>query len=265
MGNGKKLNKKVRRAPAIYYTPDTKTRRESNFNWGAFWTIFKLAVPSLTLIYVFYYSPVFKLKEVVVSGNEFLAKEELLSLVPSGMNIFKLSTTELEYELQRKLPIIQEVRIYKGIPNALKVVVSEYKGAAIWQSGEKYYLISQTGIVFRDITSNLEEYVSLPRVVDRQALEVKISEKIVSTNFITFIEKISQGLKTETNLDPDYFAVDETTVDVSLYTKNALYIKLDSLRSPDKQLSDLKLAIIERRPEITEYIDLRISGWAYYK
>jgi hypothetical protein len=37
------------------------------------------------------------------------------------------------------------------------------------------------------------------------------------------------------------------------------------MRSSGKQLENLKKVLVEKRPDIKEYIDLRIDGWAYYK
>lgn len=260
-GRGRKRN---RRAPSIYYSPE-RAESGNKVNWHLFWLFFKLAAPLVAAAYIIYLSPVFKVKEVVISGNEYVTNGDVLISAPLGSNIFKLKTVEVENNIKSRLPAIKEVKVYKGIPNALKIVVEEHKGALTWQSGINYYLVSESGIVYRDITSDLTTYVDYPKVNDNRSLPVKISSRIVSRTFIEFVQRIHSQVKTEANLDPDYFVIDETTVDVVLLTKNGLHIKFDSLRSADKQLSDLKLVLMEKRQEISEYIDLRVNGWAYYK
>lgn len=266
-GNGRGKTPRLRRAPAIYYSSDKNAARarKADFNWPLFWVIFKLTLPIIIVIYVIYFSPVFKLKEIIVSGNEFIAKEDVISSIPLGINVLRIKNDDLEKDIKDRLPVISQVKVYKGIPNAIKIVVEEHKGVLVWQSGINYYLVSQDGTVFSDITADIASFASYPRVSDTRNLAVKISTRIVSPTFIEFVQKMYIDLKDRTNLDPDYFAIDDTTVDINMYTKNGLYIKLDSLRSADKQLNDLKLVLLDKKPEVKEYVDLRVSGWAYYK
>lgn len=264
LGSGK--NKKiVRKAPSLYYRPNVRIEKKNTFDWRFFWYFAKIILPILAIIYVFYWSPIFKIKEILVSGNSYVSTDRIISAVPQSANIFALDTDRLSDSIQGKIPEIDEIKIYKGIPDALKIIVTENQGALVWQSGINYYLISKSGVAFKDITADMASYAAIPKVVDTKAIPVTIPHKIVSQDFVAFVGQIYSNIKEEDNLDPDYFSIAETTVDVNLVTKNGLYLKFDSLRSASKQLDNLKLVLMEKRAEIAEYVDLRVSGWAYYK
>lgn len=263
-GSGK-YRKKIRRAPSLYYRPSKKPEKTTRINWKLFWFFVKTFCPLLVIAYVLFISSTFRIKDVIVSGNEFVTSEKIINAIPNNSNILTMKSTTIEDQIKEQIPEIKQIKIYKGIPDAIKVIVIEYKGALIWQSGINYYLVSDNGIVFRDITNNIADYASLPKVNDLRSLPVKISNRMVSTDFVDFAKYIYGSVKEVDNLDPDYFTIDETTVDMNLITKNNMYIKFDTLRSSEKQLNDLKLVLMEKKSEVTEYIDLRVSGWAYFK
>ena len=103
------------------------------------------------------------------------------------------------------------------------------------------------------------------RVSDQKNLEVKIGDQIVSSSFISFAKNISDKFFEYTNIKISGFQVPETTFDLYVYTEAGFYVKFDTTRSADRQLSDLKNIIITYRDSIHEYVDVRINGWAYYK
>jgi hypothetical protein len=214
------------------------------------------------LVYFVLFSPRFYIQDVLVEGSSLVSKDQIIAEVPRG-NIFRLNVTALKSKLVRDFPEIREVEVFRGIPNALKIVINERDGKIVWQSGENKYLVSSQGEVTRQVVG--AEGDKLPIVVDKKGLSVKPGQLLASPNLIAFVVNIQSGLFDAVNIKPDHFEVTETTFDLNLYTDAGFYIKLNSLRSSKKQLDNLKLVMVERRPEIHEYVDLRIDGWAYYK
>jgi len=214
------------------------------------------------LIYFVFYSQRFYIKDVFIEGNNILSKDIILNEV-SRANIFRLNVAALRAKLINRFPEIREVEIYRGIPNALKIVVNERDGRIVWQTEDRKYLVSSQGEVMRQIVAG--EGDNLPVVLDKKNLPIKTGEGLVSPNLIAFIVNIDAGLLSDVNLKPNHFEVNETTFDLNLYTDAGFYIKLNSLRSSKKQLDNLKLVMVEKRPDIHEYVDVRIDGWAYYK
>jgi cell division septal protein FtsQ len=215
--------------------------------------------------YLAFFSSVFEVKDVIIEGNELLSQAQIADAVPRGENIFLLDTDNLKSQIKEQVPEIKDMEIYRGIPNALKVVVLENDKAMIWESQGRKYLVNSQGVAYMDVTEIAGQFADLPRVVDSDNLVVKLNKRIVMPSFVAFIKNVSSNIKSGVNLEPDYFEVVETTVDVRLHTKSNYYVKFDTMRSSTKQLDDLKRVLVGKAPTINEYVDLRIPGWAYYK
>ena len=265
MRHRSKIKRTSFRQPTIYY----RKPKKKNVDFGKIKIYFsKVAFVIyifLALIYLIFFSSYFKIKEVIIDGTEISNKNEIASSVLLGHNILFTKNINMENDILSKFPEIKEVQIYKGIPNAIKVVVLEYDKSLVWQIGEKYYLVSSRGIVYKEITDKIADYTSLPRVLDKRNVAVSERQHILSPNFVSFTMNIIKDFKEYTNLEPDYFWVDETTMDLVLQTKEVIYVKFDTMRSSKKQLTNLKNVLISKRAEINEYVDVRIDGWAYIK
>lgn len=250
------------KSPKIYSAPKNRDKRNFKFTPLLFKIILACLVV-ISLIYYFLFSSQFKIKTVIVEGNNLLKTEDLISSLPKDQNVFLFSISKNEKYLTKKFPEIKQVEIYKGIPDALKIVIVEREGKVVWQTGTERYLISSQGEVAKKLLPDEES--KLPLIVDTKALPVDLGLPLVSPNFIAFITNIDTNLFNEVNIKPVNYEVAETTFDVNLITDAGFYVKLNSLRSSKKQLDNLKQVLMAKRPEIREYIDLRIDGWAYYK
>ncbi|MFA7253296.1 MAG: FtsQ-type POTRA domain-containing protein [Patescibacteria group bacterium] len=221
-----------------------------------------IAASCLVLIYSIFFSSKFKISEVIVEGSHLVPASDIEQVVPRGSNIFFLKNNTIERDILKKFPEIQAVQIYRGIPDALKVVIVERDGKLLWQTAERKYLVSSEGEVMRETADNQG---NLPLVIDKSALAVETGDRIVSSNFVAFVTHIFEGLEPTLNIKPLNFEITETTFDVNLHTDTGFYIKFNSLRSSKKQLENAKLVLVQKRPDIHEYIDIRVDGWAYYK
>lgn len=261
-GGNKKLSNF--RNPKIYsYTPK-KERGLPKLPSALYRIIFFVLLLAVAL-YLIFFSSFFRVKEVIVEGNELVGRDEIINAIPTGDNIFRINIEDLKSEVKEKVPEIKDMEIYRGIPDAIKVVVLENDKAIIWESQGKKYLVNSQGVAYMDVTDIADQFSDLPRVVDSNNLAVKTNKRIVMPSFAAFVLNVNSSLGRLVNVEPDYFEVVETTVDVRLHTKSNYYIKFDTLRSSTKQLDDLKKVLVEKSPLITEYIDLRVPGWAYYK
>lgn len=250
------------RSPKIFN--DSRKNDKPKFKLSSinFRLIFGIATV-VSLVYYFFFSPQFKIKDIIVEGASVVNKSEVVAALPQGENIFLFNSEKNKDILLDKFPEIKQVEIYRGIPDALKIVVLEREGKILWASGSDKYLISVDGDVAKKLTET--DNFNLPLVSDTKNLPVKTGSPLVSPNFVAFITNIYSTFYQETNIKPQNFEVTETTFDVNLKTEAGFYVKLNSLRSSQKQLDNLKLVLAEKRQDIHEYVDLRIDGWAYYK
>ena len=250
------------RSPSIYDRTPKKNNFEFKFSKG----LIKLIVYALIfsgLLYFFFFSAKFQVKDIFVEGNNLLTRDEVLSAFHPNQNIFLFDAKRTKDALVGKFPEIESLEIYRGIPNALKIVLLEREGKIVWQSGEEKYLLSSQGEVARKIVG--DEGKGMPIVIDKKGLPVSLGNTLVSSNFIAFILNLNSNFYKEVNINPINFEINETTFDVNLSTDAGFYIKFNSLRSSKKQIDSLKKVLVDKRQDIHEYIDLRIDGWAYYK
>jgi cell division septal protein FtsQ len=166
-------------------------------------------------------------------------------------------------EIIKNNPEIANVEIYRGLPDAIKIVVLEHDGKLVWQSGDSSYLISSQGYVAKKIEAG--ESFDFPKIVDKKSIPVELGSSIISPSFVAFVTNIYSQFYSVTNIKPTNFEIDQTTFDINLYTEAGFYVKFNSLRSSAKQLDNLKQVLVAKRDQIHEYVDLRIDGWAYYK
>lgn len=227
------------------------------------WRILLILIIIFSLFYFVFCSEYFRINEIIVQGNNLVSEENIIQFVPHNSNMFLFSSSKVKKNILYNNPEIKNIEIFRGIPNALKIVVLEHDNKVIWESGGNQYLLSSQGRVTKKI--NQGESFPYPRVVDSKNIPVELGLNIVSPSFVSFIVNVNNNLLDVSNLSPSYFQVTETTFDVDLYTNSGIYIKLNTMRSSAKQLDNLKKVLVSKKSEIKEYVDLRIDGLAYYK
>lgn len=248
----------------VFVAPKIKYSRNPIVHFPAkFWGNIFILILLIFAAYFIFYSPFFRIREIIVEGNQLVPTENISGPVKIGGNIFRFSIPEAKTAIINANPLIADLAIYRGIPNALKIIVLERKPMIVWQTGGKYYLVDDAGVVDKEIS--VTDNPELIRIVDQKNLAIKVGDKIVSPTFIAFIKNINDNFFTTTNIKLSGFQVPETTFDLYVYTEAGFYVKFDSTRPADIQLQNLKNILAAYRDGIHEYIDVRINGWAYYK
>lgn len=228
-----------------------------------FWGNIFILLLIVGFLWLIFYSRYFQIKEVIVEGNNLVPASTVSAAAGLGDNIFRYDIEGSKKKIFSEAPIIEDVEIYRGIPNALKIVVLERKPSVVWQSAENYYLVDELGFADKQIAAT--EFPELLRIVDRKNMKVSVGGRVVSSDFVKFTKTISEKFFNSTNIKLTGYYVEETTLDLHVLTDATFHVKFDTTRSADKQLEDLKNIIIAFRPNIKEYVDVRVNGWVYYK
>lgn len=257
-----KISRRKYHSPRIYSPTGRQEKRTIKFS-PAVMKLIVTAVLILIVVFYLFFSSAFRIKEIITEGNSLVKKEEIINTLPQRQNIFLFPIEKYRHELLKKFPEIKQVEIYRGIPDAIKIVVLERENKIVWQTNNEMYFVSVEGDVTRKITP--AEAGKLPVLVDTKNLKVTQGSQLVSPNFVAFVTNIYSVFQSEEGIKPLNFEIMETTFNVNLKTEAGFYVKLNSLRSSQKQLSDLKAILAQYKPNIHEYVDLRIDGWAYYK
>lgn len=92
----------------------------------------------------------FSIDEVVVSGNKFTNKKDILSLTDRTQPILYISLSKLAGNIQSVSKWIKYVRVHRILPNTLHINIDEHKPFALWKDNNKTSVIDFEGKVIVD-------------------------------------------------------------------------------------------------------------------
>jgi hypothetical protein len=101
-------------------------------------------------IYAAWTLPDFRVVAPRVNGNPSISADEIRGVLgSSGELIFSLAPKDLENQLRRNFPELLSARVTVGLPNDVSVIVSERTPSILWQQGDGYTWIDDSGVAFR--------------------------------------------------------------------------------------------------------------------
>lgn len=255
-----KNDNRQRLASGIYVpTPEIKKRKkEFSFSFLR-WLIPCFAV--LALIWWLFLSPTFKVNDIIIEGEiSSQTKEKIESL--RGRNIFVLKTSRVGEELAQDQPKIEKIEILRGLPNTLKVQVSERQAGIIWQTQERYYLVDERGVIYAERQS-LPEDPDIIVVKDTNNVGVSVDSHVVTPQFVQYLIKTKNELPSS-KLQAKSFEVSESINNFTVITDKGFKILMSSVNNLDNQLSAITQVLAEKPEKVKQYLDVRVEGKAYY-
>jgi hypothetical protein len=226
-----------------------------------------------SLVYAIWFSNWFKVQKVVVEGTHFSSATDIARLVPAGSNIWFISKNRLENQILGQ-PSTDSVAMLRGLPDSVKIVITEKKPALLWIAGDTATVLDERGIPFYQYsragiptpdTDQGKILATVPRVYDVKALPVHLDQhQVASVVFIQFLNSLPPLM---TALIPgqtfDHYEIAETTYDLTVVMKKGMRISLNSLGDPNVQLRNLNRLITQKNLKPDAQVDLRIDRWAY--
>lgn len=256
----------VERIPKII-APAEENKSSFRFNKNIFFLILIMAAIILAF-YGLFFSSFFRVKNIDLKGTNLVDGEKVKKVAMFALNeepnIFLYDSNNIEDTIKENFPLIAEVEIQKGIPDTLRIIIIERKPVIVWQSNNQKYLVDKDGLSYLEADANNSK--GLPIIIDSQNIPTKLSAKVASRNFLDFVREIIEKITPRTNLKIKELRIEETTFGLTVVTNEGYSIFLDTTRSAEIELDDLRrtLAYLNgNKPK--EYIDLRVEGWAYYK
>lgn len=210
------------------------------------------------LSYLVFFSSIFKIKSIEILGTAPSQVEEKL-INFKGKNIFLVDVTSAEQDLIKEHSEYFSVKIYRGIPDALKVKFKERSGELVWQSDGSNYLVDKEGVIFKET----ESLTNFPIVKDNSDIPVQTPSHIVTSGFVEFVKLAHSKLK-DSEDDGFYFEVNDTIFQVTAVKETAKII-FDTARPLSDQYDAYRLVYDKNKDSIKEYIDVRVEGRVYYK
>ncbi len=210
-------------------------------------------------VYLLFFSSIFRVKRIVVVNNSILIEGDIIKFLEErnikDKNIFLLNTEQVKGVLSEYYKRVEEVRVYRVLPAKIKIKVKEKPSTAVWRTGEKMYLLDNSGFA----TTETEESLKMPVVTDLSSLAVNVGDRIVTKNFIDFVNMVDGSLQKRFGLGVLGYSVEQTTFELKAHINSGFYILFDTLSDAVNQLD--KLAKVYQTGEtISEYVILSIDG-----
>lgn len=243
------------------YNPPQEPQRTGNGKLAKIITLLLLIIVILGgLIYLFFYSSVFKIKNIILENAQNQSVSRYLEKY-QGKNIILLNASQVKTDIYTNFPELENLKIIRGLPDTLKVQLEERLSRIVWQTQDKNYLVDGLGRIYQET----EELTELPKVKDNKNIAVEINQVVASQNFIDFISQLYSQFSQSCGFNITRFEVNETIFQVNALTDQGWQVIFDVTRKADSQLADLNLFLAGHKNEIEKYIDLRVEGRVYFQ
>ena len=215
-------------------------------------------------------------------------------------NFYLISEASLLHILKEKFPGAKTIEVSKKFPASLMVALKDREKVLtyckqieqqpVMAEGEaaenatgtksvlepilqlsngqaKCFYIDNEGIVFEEAPEIYGGTMVVLKDVSNR--EIKIGDKTVDNNVISFIINAQKSLYEKVNISLLYFQINSfPTIDVIAQTAEGWQIIFDITRQPEAQVIALEKILqekIKEQRDHLEYIDLRVENRVYYK
>jgi cell division septal protein FtsQ len=237
-------------------------KKKPFFKKPIFWISIFLILILAGVSYALFFSNIFKIEEIEISGEEKIQKEDLKKFLKDKIatkNILLIKLSPIRNEILKNFPQISSIEIKRKFPSTLISKISERKEVAALCQKEDCYLVDKEGIAFERggegiLKIERENFGDGIKPGDR-VIEKEILDKIleISKRIELGIEKVS--IISEDNLH--------------FKTFQGFEIFIDPQKDIEWQITKLKVALENAIPKEKlnelEYIDLRFGNFAYPK
>jgi len=237
-------------------------KKKPFFQKPVFWILFFVILISVTAFYIFFFSNIFKIKEVHILGEIGIYKEEIekfLKKMVGGKNIFLIKSDTIKKETLKNFPQISFLEFKRKFPSGLIFTILERKEVAVFCQKDCYF-IDQEGIAFE--RGEKEGILRIEK--ENFENEIRLGKQIVDKEFL---EKILEILEKSGSKINKVLIVAEDHLQFQTLEGWKFYI--DPQKDINWQLIKLKVAIENAIPkekiQDLEYIDLRFGNFAYPK
>lgn len=193
------------------------------------------------------------------------AVDAYLSRRPVERLRFVLDTQRLNDYVRQQLPEVDSISPDGAAGFAQGAfLVNVRKPIVSWRIGERQYFVDAEGVPFE------KNYYEIPsvKIIDQSGVRQTAGTAIASTRFLNFVGRaVSESQKYGLSVEEAVIPV-ATTRQIELRIKDHPYpIKLSLDRPVGEQVEDMQRAVtyLDGKNAKPQYIDVRVSGKAYYR
>lgn len=205
-------------------------------------------------------TPYFNIKNVVVTGNEAVPKEDIIKLtgINPGQNIFKINLVKVQYYIKEN-PLFDKVYVKRCLPDKIEIQVEERKAAAFLNLKGDFYLISENGVIFKKLSSFI--YKNLPIISNVNLKNVILGSETNSYDLNMGLKVIKDIKSVQPELLACISEINAGNADeIIVYTNNGIKIKVDKNTDKNKWLRVNKVISAANSEKISiGYVDMRFN------
>jgi len=215
----------------------------------------------------------FQIEKIIVTGEEKVSKEDIEFLAERRLeskvlffktkSIFTIDTKQIKRDILNHFPQIAKAEVSQGFFDAVKIVITERIGVALWCQDEQCFLLDSEGVIFEE-TSEIKPGLLL---IETQEGLAELGETVIEGEQLSQIFDIRLKLAERTKIFlTGASLISEERLDIKTTEDWQIYFNLKG--DLDWQMTELSLVLEkqispERRDKL-EYIDLRFSR-VYYQ
>lgn len=189
--NKKKRKTKIKRMPKILTLEQERKRKK-------IYRIIKIGIIILIIlvaIVLTMFSPLFNIKEILVSGNNKLSKETIISIseIIEGQNTYKINKSQVEEKMKESNAYINKVKIKRILPSKIQIQVEERVATFMLEYGGGYVYLDEQGYILEISNEKLE----IPIIQGTTTLDenIKVGNRLCTEDLkkLSIILKIMQS------------------------------------------------------------------------
>lgn len=241
------------------YKKKTKYQQKFKKKLILFSSLFlSIAVLVITLWLFSYLKHNIYVKEIIISGNQHLSKDDLYKILNLNVNdpLFKISSMQA-YKNLLESPWIKDAKVKKVLSGRLIIQITEAIPSAILYKSKKPYLIDSSGVILEEIPEPPIFFLPVIREIDPLDNKNAYKEAITLINILKEKKIMSYSGQFEiTGKYPDELTVKIENISIKFGSGNYEQ-KLEKLEKIKEE--------IKNKYSNIEYIDLRFADQVIVK
>ncbi len=231
---------------------------------------------SITLFYVVYFLNFFQIKQIKISGNQKVVKENLETTVKnliekkilffSSKSIFLINSDQVKKQILIAFPLISSIDFKKELPNSLILEIEERKPIAVFVQDDKSFFIDEQGVIFEEILEIEPKRLKLKNLILKESSS--LGDKVIDATKISQIFDIESALRNSLGIRTNEVVI-VSEQRFNFTTGDGWDIYFNPQNNIDWQIVKLKEVLEQEIPNenrgLLEYIELRFDNFAPYK
>ena len=248
-------------------------KEERAKRWKVIFFWFSFTVAFLTIMWLFFFSPFFKITEIKLPENDIVTNNDIHKLIIDsaplnlGENIFILSKNQIKSGLAAIFPNITDISIKKEPFHGLIVNFEKRIQIGIWCNNANCYYFDKEGIVFKEAPQT--EGALILKIEDFEKKGVSLGDQVLNYNQLKFIAEFNNKITENNQFKIIKFKITPSAnFNLEAITDRGWSIYLDQNQDPVLEANNLFTIlneVIKNKASNLEYIDLRLPSRIFYK